>query len=310
MQEHINSAYNYFESEDAELHAIYHLGFKDDNYHANMQSLGYTVWFDRDSYYPYALLQDRLSKAFFSAELVSKTGYNQPFLINVFVSLKSVTSYKDGDVETSLDRIKKWIVQMEHPSIPLIVKIYMYNSDHADYFGSTDHFNTLWPLKADNSKTHNLITINHYENYNDPYNGEFKFTRHPDGYAIHDAIIEEANRRNIGVKVLNYSTPFAEAIGALQSSRAHFSYFGSTYYIAEALGKKSYIFGYGYPEKRKPINTEYGSYLPSPWAGDKVLHIDTASRKLVNKAVTNFSYIDTVEHVKEIFDNGLKNVTD
>lgn len=309
MQEHVNSVFNNFESEDAVLHTIFHLGFKDDNYQANIHSLGYTVWFDKDSHYPYALIQDRLSKAFFSAELVSKTGYNQPYLINVFVSFKSIGIFKDGDTETSLDRIKHWILQMERPSVPLIVKFYLYNHDYAQHFGNTDHFTTLWPLRTNSKETHNFITINHYENYNDPYDGKFKYTRNNDGYAIYDAIIAEANRRNIGVKVLNYSTPFAEVIGHLHSSRAHFSYFGSTYYIAEALGQKSYIFGYGYPEKRKPINYEHGSYLPSPWAGEKVLHIDTISRELTNKPVTTFSYIDSVEHVKEIFDNGLKNVT-
>ena len=278
----------------------------------NFLKKGHTVWIDRYSYHAYATIQHRLASAFFSAELAACAGYDRPFTIDIYVHPLTIYKYKNGDPETCLDRIKKWVLAMEPPRCPLLVRIYKFESNQQGpwpTFGYSDNFNCLWPLKRAEVPQGNYITYQPYENYQSRESTAPRSTRNEIGYEIQEVVLRHAEELGLEVVQTDYSMEFDEAVEKISGSLGHFSYFGSSYYIAAALGVRSHIFGYLYPPIKR-IKHIHGDFWPSPWGGNKVTQIEIDSknkiRKMFNAPVMNFSFIESPNELKD----QLKNVAD
>lgn len=271
----------------------------------DLSEKGHTVWIDQSSYYAYATIQHRLSTAFFTAELATIAGYDKPFKIDVFVPAAALFKFKSSDPETPFDRIEKWIMAMEPTRCPLLIRMYVYAADSYPSLGYSDSFNCVWPLKKPDVTRGYYITYQPYELYGSL--GKFGSTpnystRNELGYRLQERVLDEANRLGIEVIKTDYTMSFDEAVAEISGSLGHFSYFGSTYYIAAALGVQSYIFGY-LKSPIKIIEHIDGNWWPSPWGGNKVTQIKIDSnngiREIFNAPVGGFSHIETYKDVRE-----------
>jgi hypothetical protein len=289
-----------------ELYCVDRIGSSD--FIENNSIFNDSIIFDTESYTPYATVHDRLAQSFFKAQILSKyhPDYKNYFLLNIFVPTCSLQKHKIEDPETPIERIRLWYLNMIPPKIPLLVKIYLYEDDgELNNFGPQTKFNYLWPLKNPNPKTQNFITLNEYDN------NIKSFTRNPDGFMIMDLIHKFAKEKNIEIKIVNYATPFEEAINYLTSSRGNFTRFGAIHHLSQSLSEKTFIFGFGSPEHRIPIIQEITNevIIPSTWANKTVTQIDRDSYKVYSGPVYGFQHISNYEDVKNVFETQLKNVT-
>jgi hypothetical protein len=205
----------------------------------------YLVRIDGYTQHGYASLLSLIHSAFHYADLLPReTDYQAP--VKVVVLLQSLAKKKEDDPETGYDRIK-WLFQNAAPPRSGMI-VSFYRAPLIRTVPTQYSLKYIWPFKEKWRGDGDYITFQKIEPKILPkLGGKNHGTESLD---VQNKLIPFLESEGLNIKFVDYTLPIEELYRTLISSKAHFTYPGSSYTIAVALGMP--VVAYGERAKRLP----------------------------------------------------------
>lgn len=189
----------------------------------------------------YAPLVAHIGNVYAKAQLYHQERIlNGPYRLSVLIPRHTDRKYKPQDPETMLDRIIWFIENLRVPDCGLIVSVYIAHHMMADFQGPFG-WDTLWQTKQTwDGSSSKYITLQHHSEID-----------HNVGKSAHRKNISQsvevvrriARIAKYDIVEVDYTTPIDELYKLLLNSKCHFSYVGSTGYIAAITKTPTVYFG-------------------------------------------------------------------
>lgn len=193
----------------------------------------------------------RLNIPFMNAEVVSKF-LPGPHHVSVFFPSYYHNKFKPRDVDNSIQRIVKLILNMKPPKNGIILTLYEIEDERVV---TTDtwpfHTNTLWDFKrtwAD--KDTGYVTFQKMEKSN----GTNWIKHHEE---LQDRVFDIV-RKDFDVVFIDYSMETNSVVNLITDSRMHFSYPGASWWLS--FYTKTPLFTYGGPGRVEKKNHLFGKH--------------------------------------------------
>lgn len=182
--------------------------------------------------YSYVPLTSKIGEAYAMVDCMIEEGVlsqEDTFHITIISTVNLNKKRKPSDPETVGDRLRIMLMSMVPPKCNLVVNVVRCKT----YRQINHHFSTFiqWPLRKRWKEGSGYITIHDPEPRMDKKN--------PARYEILPArmkVIEFAHALKYDIKFVDYCTPLEELIDILANSEMHFTYPGSTGFLAPLIG--------------------------------------------------------------------------
>ncbi len=201
---------------------------------------GELVRYSDNDLYSYATLIQLLSSPLAKAQLYYQEGItSKPFKLTIVADEKGLNKYKSADYNTPIDRLKWLMANMAVPSGGIHMSLY--SAPITSQLDSPYCFNTLWHTKTKWAGCDsNYITLQAHSERD-----------HNEGKSPHRVNIQESvqairtTAQELGYQVVevDYTTDIDELSKVMLGAKAHFSYIGSTGYVAALLRVPTVHFG-------------------------------------------------------------------
>lgn len=270
------------------------------------------IRFCSSTMYAHATIMCQLANVFNKAQLLWQEGsLTGPYYVCVIFPVELDHKRKATDSESVYDRLKWYINNMKVPSCGMVVSFYQ-NTNTKTWITTPWHLNELWPMKRqwDPKGTH--ITIQVTEQL---VGTKAKYVIHTMSPPFIKRTEQLAKDYGFDIRYIDYTLPFDQMYEDIVTSNHHFSYCGSTYFFAGAVGVPTtgwayYISAtvkqpgsyYTY-DSAKRIYTEVQSTQWGNLSTNKarIMQYDHQLGVVMNKPVEYCTNIDHVEDLDEVF---------
>lgn len=191
----------------------------------------YLVRIDVHVAHNYASIITLIHSAFHHADLLSReTNYSEP--VKVTVLLHSLNKKKIDDPEDGYHRVKWMFENSVPPRKGMIVSFYQ--TPLIKNVPTQYSFDYIWPFKEKWRGDGNYVTFQRLEGallYAPWHKNHAK-----ESFSLQEKLISLLESEGHEIKFVDYTTPIENLYRTLISSKCHFTYPGSSYTIAVALG--------------------------------------------------------------------------
>ena len=263
--------------------------------------------------YSHSTLIASICPVFTRAQLMwQENAISGPVYVSVIFTEELDHKRKDADTETVYERLIWFIKSLRAPDCGMIISVYQ-NLNAKRYIMDPWHLHHIWPFKDQWEPKGEYITIHHAE----PKLGGTKKDKVLSEAPVYLArVMEMADKYGYDVKTFSYAMPWQEIYDGLRHSDHHFTYIGSTYYLAGCMNTPTT--GFSYSNTHSVINGSYYDYetgvrtnvtIPETRWGivglnrTRTIQYDFDLGAVVNKPVDYVKEISEVDQVDDIFKN-------
>ncbi len=264
--------------------------------------------------YSWGTLVNTVSAAFCEIQLLQQeSAYtNGPARVCVYYT-KEDHKKKPADSETIHERVKWFIEALKVPDGGMIVSYYEL-PDGKEHIVIPFLIANYWPTKLQWTPKGDYISLQYLQEGIGGYKKDRVYREIPGFY---DKVRDLAKQYGWEIKEVDYSMPYQETLEILAGSNMHFSYLGSSFYLAACVGvptvgwpyfDKAHRLGtyYDYDSKERiDVMAETGQWGKITSNTVRVLRWDDERQVVTNKPEDYITHVYDYDEVTRVFKNNL-----
>ena len=272
---------------------------------------------DLSRMYSHATIIASLAPIFNRAQLLWQEGaVVMPYHLAIIFTDELDHKRKEEDTETVYERIKWFIKTFKVPDCGMVISFYQ-NLEGKNYIMDPWHVHHVWPFREQCSPHGRYITV---QKVGIKGVGGVKKEKVMTEAPIYISHVEKlAARYGYDIKYVDYSMPWEEIYQLMLHADHHFTYIGSTYYLAACIGTPTTAFSYSVSEnKNKLIHGSYYDYdtgerisvtMPETRWGivglnrTRTIQFDFEKNAVINKPVNYVREISSIDSLDAVFEN-------